>query len=61
MTMRKNVALPHGVGAFGTQSAGVERSRNGKRGEKCRDTAIGTARFPRRFIEICMKNPLGIF
>lgn len=60
--MRKNAALARRVGAFGKQSAGLERSRNGKRGKKCRDTAMGTARvFPRRFIEICMKHPPGIF
>lgn len=45
--MRKNAALTRGVGAFGKRSAGLERSRNGKRGKKCRDTAMGTARvFP---------------
>lgn len=60
--MRKNAALPHGVGAFGRRSAGLEKFRKGKRGRKRRDTAMGTARvFPRRFIEICMKNPPGIF
>lgn len=61
MTMRKNGSLPHGVGAFGKRRAGLERSRNGKRGKKCCDTAMGTVRvFLRHFVEICMKHPPGI-